>query len=228
MARRVARGAGIRRRHGYVVRPVVRRAWVHALGCARPLASACPNLQQENTTTRRPAPRSPRAARDATSKAGTSGVSTARSWPRRAGVRLAWTHALNHDSEGKTTARRPVNQSPGLGTSPPRGTAARRGVSSRPSDLGCGVTPTPGALVRAAWGSHRARPPPFNTTQRRDLGRSSHGDGGAQEHERPRSSIRRGTAVLRLDGQHPGKRITVTRLDVRGFNTGRRPRGRRE
>jgi hypothetical protein len=33
---------------------------------------------------------------------------------------------------------------------------------------------------------------------------SSHGDGGAQEHERLRSPLRRGMAVLRLDGQHPG------------------------
>jgi hypothetical protein len=33
---------------------------------------------------------------------------------------------------------------------------------------------------------------------------SSHGDGGAQEDERLRSPLRRGTAVLRLDGQHPG------------------------
>jgi hypothetical protein len=46
-ARRVARGAGVRRRHGYDVRPVARRAWAQALGCARPWASACPNLQEE-------------------------------------------------------------------------------------------------------------------------------------------------------------------------------------
>jgi hypothetical protein len=71
--------------------------------------------------------------------------------------------------EGLTTARRPVFQSPGLGASPPHGTAARRGVSPRPSELGCGVTPAPGALVRAAWGSRGARPPPFNTPQHRDL-----------------------------------------------------------
>jgi hypothetical protein len=47
-ARRVARGAGIRRRHGYDVRPVARRAWVQALGCARPWASARPNLQEKH------------------------------------------------------------------------------------------------------------------------------------------------------------------------------------
>jgi hypothetical protein len=204
-ARRVARGAAIRQSHGYDARPVARRAWVQALGCARPWASARANLQEEYTTARRPASRSSKAAHDATSKAGASGASTARSWPRRAGVRPAWTHALIHDSEGKTTARRPVFQSPGLGASPPRGTAARRGVSPRPGELGCGVTPTPGAPDRAAWGSHGAGPPLINTAQRRDHVRSSHGDGGAQGHERPRSSIRRGTAVLRLDGQHPGK-----------------------
>jgi hypothetical protein len=33
---------------------------------------------------------------------------------------------------------------------------------------------------------------------------SSHGDGGAQEHERLRSPLHRGTAVLRLEGPHPG------------------------
>jgi hypothetical protein len=53
-ARRVARGAGVRRRHGYVVRPVARRAWVHALGCARPWASARPTLQEDYATARRP------------------------------------------------------------------------------------------------------------------------------------------------------------------------------
>jgi hypothetical protein len=129
-------------------------------------------------------------------------------------VRPAWTRAFNHDPEGKTTARRPVFQSPRLSVSPPRGTAARRGVSPRSGELGCGVTPTPGAPDRAAWGSHGAGPPPFNTVQRRDHVHSSHGDGGAQEHERSRSSIRRGTAVLRLDGQHPGRRVTATRLDI--------------
>jgi hypothetical protein len=35
--------------------------------------------------------------------------------------------------------------------------------------------------------------------------RSSHGDGGAQGHNRPKSPIRRGTAVLRREGQQPGK-----------------------
>jgi hypothetical protein len=172
-----------------------------ALDPGLPPAQTC---RKKYTTARWPASKSSRAAHDATSKAGASGVSTARLWPRRAGVRPAWTHALNHDSEGKTTAR-PVFQSPGLGASPPRGTAARRGVSPRLGELGCGVTPTPGAPDRAAWGSHDAGPPPINTAQCRDLVRSSHSDGGAQEHERPRSSIRRGTVVLRLDGQHPGK-----------------------
>jgi hypothetical protein len=46
MVRRVARGAGIRRRLGYVARPVARRAWVHALGCARPWASARPTCKK--------------------------------------------------------------------------------------------------------------------------------------------------------------------------------------
>jgi hypothetical protein len=33
---------------------VARRAWVHALGCARPWASARPNLQEDYATARRP------------------------------------------------------------------------------------------------------------------------------------------------------------------------------
>jgi hypothetical protein len=53
-ARRVARGAGIRRRHDYSVCSVARRAWVQALGCARPWASARPNLQGNKSTARRP------------------------------------------------------------------------------------------------------------------------------------------------------------------------------
>jgi hypothetical protein len=43
---------------------------------------------------------------------------------------------------------------------------------------------------------------------------SSHGDGDTQEHERLRSPLRRGTTVLRLDGQHPGMFKWATRLDV--------------
>jgi hypothetical protein len=49
---------------------------------------------------------------------------------------------------------------------------------------------------------------PLHHSPRRDSrihSRSMHGDGGAQEHERLRSSLRRGTAVLRHNGQHPGK-----------------------
>jgi hypothetical protein len=53
------------------------------------------------TTARRPDSRNPQAARNATSRAGASGVSTARSWPRRAGVRPARTHALIHSSVKK-------------------------------------------------------------------------------------------------------------------------------
>jgi hypothetical protein len=203
-ARRVARGAGIRRRHGYSVRSVARRPWVQALGCARLWASARPNLQGKTPRLDGRLPKVPDAAHDATSKADASGISTARSWPRRAGVRPAWTHANNHERK-KNTARRPELQNTGLGASPPRGTAARRGVFPRFGEQGCGKTPTPRAPDFAAWGSHRAGSPQNNTAQRRDLTRSSHGDGGAQEHERPRSSIRRGTTVLRLEGQHPGK-----------------------
>jgi hypothetical protein len=39
----------------------------------------------------------------------------------------------------------------------------------------------------------------------RNLTHSSHGDCGTQEHEQLRSSIHRDTAVLRHEGQHPGK-----------------------
>jgi hypothetical protein len=130
-ARRVARGAGVRRRHGYVLRPVARRAWVHALGCARPWASARPNLQEDYTTARRPDSRNSRVAHDATSRAGASGVSTAGSWPRRAGVRPAWTHALNHCSEGKipgSTAGKPEPRARCVATS--RHGGASRGFPS--------------------------------------------------------------------------------------------------
>jgi hypothetical protein len=52
-----------------------------------------------------------------------------------------------------------------------------------------------------------ASSPPLHHSPRRDgqnLTRSSHVDGGAQEHERLKSSICRGTTVLRHEGQHPG------------------------
>jgi hypothetical protein len=87
--------------------------------------------------------------------------------------------------------------------------ASRHGGASRgfprSGEQGCGKTPTPRAPDFAAWGSHGAGSPQNSTGQRRDLTRSSHGNGGAQEHEWLRSSIRRGAAVLRLEGQHPGK-----------------------
>jgi hypothetical protein len=87
--------------------------------------------------------------------------------------------------------------------------ASRHGGASRDfprfGEQGCGKMPTPRAPDFVAWGSHGAGSPQNSVAQRRDLTRSSHGDGGAQEHERLRSSIHRGTAVLRLEGQHPGK-----------------------
>jgi hypothetical protein len=119
-ARCVARGAGIRRRHGYVVRSVARRAWVQALGCARPWASARPNLQGKTPQLDGRLPRDPDAAHDATSRADASGISTTRSWPRRAGVRPAWTHAINHELE--------ENHGSTAGTPEPR---ARRVATSR-------------------------------------------------------------------------------------------------
>jgi hypothetical protein len=127
-AQRVVRGAGIRRRHGYSARSVARRPWVQALGCARLWASARPNLQGKTPRLDGRLPEVPDAAHDATSKADASGISTARSWPRRAGVRPAGTHANNHERK-KNTARRSDLQNTRLGASPPRGTAARRGVS---------------------------------------------------------------------------------------------------
>jgi hypothetical protein len=39
------------------------------------------------------------AAHDTTSKADASGISMARSWPRRAGVRPAWTHTNLHEQK---------------------------------------------------------------------------------------------------------------------------------
>jgi hypothetical protein len=56
---------------------------------------------------------------------------------------------------------------------------------------------------------------------------SSHGDGGAQEHRRLRSSLRRGTAILRRDGQQPGKNRR-RRVSTSRSVTGKRPMGRRE
>jgi hypothetical protein len=66
---------------------------------------------------------------------------------------------------------------------------------------------------------------PFTSTRPR---RSSHGDGGAQGHNRPRNPIRRGTAILRREGQHSGKNSSATRLHNWEANTGRNPRGRRK
>jgi hypothetical protein len=43
--------------------------------------------------------------------------------------------------------------------------------------------------------------PPHSMSPRRP----SHGDGGAQGHNRPKSPNRRGTAVLRREGQQPGR-----------------------
>jgi hypothetical protein len=110
------------------------------------------------------------------------------------GVRPAWTHTNIHERK-KNTARRPDLQNTRLGAS--------RGFP-RFGEQGCGKMPTPRAPNFVAWGSHGAWSPQNSPAQRRDLTRSSHGDGGAQEHERLRSSIRRGTTVLRLEGQHPG------------------------
>jgi hypothetical protein len=68
-ARRAARGAGARRRRGYAARPVARRVFpplVHALGCARPGASAYPTCKSytslhDDRLPGRPAPRARRA-----------------------------------------------------------------------------------------------------------------------------------------------------------------------
>jgi hypothetical protein len=127
-ARRVARGARIRRRHGYGVRSVARRAWVQALGCTRPWASARQTSREKHhgsmagfqeiqmlRTTRRRRP-------------------TCRAFPRRGRGRGALGcdrpgHTRSTTNRKKITARRSVLQNPGLGASPPRGTAARRGFS---------------------------------------------------------------------------------------------------
>jgi hypothetical protein len=90
-------------------------------------------------------PETPAAALGATWSADAPGISTARSWPRRAGVRPAWKHANIHERK-KNTARRPDLQNTRLGASPPRGTAARRGVSLGSANRG------------AARCQHRERP----------------------------------------------------------------------
>jgi hypothetical protein len=76
------------------------------------------------------------------------------------------------------------------------------------------VTPTPGALVRAAWGSRGARPPLFDPPQRRDLVVHRTAMAALKSTNGPGASSVARAAVLRLDGQHPGKRLTATRLDV--------------
>jgi hypothetical protein len=116
-------------------------------GVRSTLASACPNLQQDTLHGTKAGLQDFRAERDATSRAGASCVPTAWSWPRRAGVRLARTHAIKQRLTKK-------NHGSTAGRSEPRarrvaslwhGGASR--VSPRPSTMGCGVTPAPGVLV---------------------------------------------------------------------------------
>jgi hypothetical protein len=104
-------------------------------------------IPARNTEPRREGrlPKTPAAARSATWSADAPGISTARSWPRRAGVRPAWTH-VNIHKQKKNTARRPDLQNTRLGASPPRGTAARPGVSLGSANRG------------AARCQHRERP----------------------------------------------------------------------
>jgi hypothetical protein len=56
---------------------------------------------------------------------------------------------------------------------------------------------------------------------------SSHGDSGAQEHRRLRSSRRRGAAILRRDGQQPGKNPR-RRVSTSRCITGKRDQGEEE
>jgi hypothetical protein len=177
--------------------------------------------------TRRPDSRISRAERDATSRAGASGVSTARSWPRRAGVRSARSHAFNQSLPRQ-------NHGSTAGCPEPR---ARRVASSRhggaprgfPSAQHNGARRRRAPGVLAHWlgvaAARRLLWSPFTNTRSR---RSLHGDGGAQGHNRPRSTIRRGAARLRRKGQHTGKNSAAMRLHTWEANTGRNPRGRRE
>jgi hypothetical protein len=144
-ARRGTRGAGTRRRHDSVDRPVARRARSMRWGALdpglRPLRPAARNVPQHEGRS----PSLPCGARhdvEGRRVVRSHGVVVAAA--RWGAARL---DSRDQTKVDRTTARRPVVQSPGLGASPPCGTAARRGVSSRPSTKGCGVTPAPGVLV---------------------------------------------------------------------------------
>jgi hypothetical protein len=104
-------------------------------------------IPAQNTDPRREGrlPETPAAALGVTWSADAPGISTARSWPRSVRVRPAWTHTNIHERK-KNTARRPGLQNTRLGASPPRGTAARRGVSLGSANRG------------AARCQHRERP----------------------------------------------------------------------
>jgi hypothetical protein len=81
-------------------------------------------------------------------KAGASGISTARSWPRRAGVRPARTHALIHGSERK-------NHGSTAGIPEPR---ARRVATSRHGGASRGFPSAQRTEVRRDANTRRARP----------------------------------------------------------------------
>jgi hypothetical protein len=137
-------------------------------GVRSTLASACPNLQQDTIHGTKAGLQDFRAARDATSRAGASCVSTAWSWPRRNGVRPARTHAiipsLTKQNLG-STAGRPEPRARRVASS-------RHGGASRgfPSAQHNGVRRD--ARTRSArppaWGSRGATPPLLNPLQPRD------------------------------------------------------------
>jgi hypothetical protein len=137
-----------------------------------------------------------------------------------------------HRSSLAPTPARPA-RSPGIQGAPSGGTAAfpllHRGMARRPART------TPAQVITARRPKHSSVPRTASPRSRgglaRRLGvaaarrlssvhhitctstrRPSHGDGDAQGHVRPKNAIRRGTAMLRREGRHPGKGFTATRL----------------
>jgi hypothetical protein len=116
-------------------------------GVRSTLASTRPNVQGKTPRLDGRLPRDPDAAHDATSKADASGVSTVRSWPRRAGVRPAWTHAINHELE--------ENHGSTVGTPEPR---ARRVATSQHGGASRGFASARRTGVRRDANTRSARP----------------------------------------------------------------------
>jgi hypothetical protein len=69
-----------------------------------------------------------------------------------------------------------------------------------------------GGLARRPGVAAARRPSSVHQTTCSSTRRPSHGDGDAQGHVRPKNANRRGTAMLRREGRHPGRGFTAMRL----------------